>query len=283
MVAKFEMVKKILLFAVSLFFMQLTRAQDILKGRVLDYSNNKGISFVSVGVLGKNAGAITDSNGVFKIGLGNNIGKNDYVVITAIGYAEKRISVKDALEMQDFYLNPVSIILPGVLIKDFTKEELIGKLRKGGGYNSGWSGFGNGGEIGNVIAPSGVPFRIEKISFCILNGFDTAWFRIHVRKFKNGEPREELLNQNILLPTIVNRGIVKFDFAKDNIVITEADSVYISLELIRNSLVIKDTQIGRNVFITGHKAGILYYKWYPQSNWLTNKEYELSLQVTVKY
>jgi hypothetical protein len=283
MVVKFEMAKRFLFFVVSFFFIQVTRAQDILKGQVLDYSNNKGIPFVSVGILGKNAGIISDSNGVFRIGVGNNFGKNDFILISAIGYAEKRVSVKDALEMKTFFLNPVSIILPEVMIKDFNKEELIGKLRKGGGYNSGWSGFGNGGEIGNVIAPSGVPFKIEKISFSILNGFDTAWFRFHVRKFKNGEPREELLNQNILRPAMVNRGIMLFDFAEDNIVVTGSDSVYIGLELLRSSIVIKDTQIGRNVFITGHKTGILYYKWYPQSNWLTNKEYELSLQVTVKY
>lgn len=78
-------------------------------------------------------------------------------------------------------------------------------------------------------------------------------------------------------------GISEHDLTRFNVLISDNPQIYISLEPIARSKSIADAELGNNVHITGHKGGVLHYKWLPQTPWLKNEDYELSLMLKAKY
>lgn len=258
-------------------------AQNVINGNIKNVSNGIPIPYASIGILRKNVGSISDSSGNFIFELTQNLDYNDTVVISSIGYLDMKIRLQDFITKKDFLLEPTAYLLKEISVFSFRNESIFGSVSKRRNLNSGWSGSGKGGELGNVFTIGTNQFRIEMVSFYILTGCDTAWFKLHIREYKNGHPGNELLTGNIILQVTKQDGISEHDLSKFNVYISDNPQIFLSLELIARSKSIANTDLGNNVHITGHKGGILHYKWFSQTPWLKNEDYELSLMLKAKY
>ncbi len=272
-----------LLVSMPFVFYQNTSAQNTIAGSIRNAINQTPVPYASIGILQKNAGCVTDSAGNYVFELTTNLNYDDSLIISSIGYKEKKLRLQDFMKERIITLEPVARVLMDVQVTPFKYNAILGSVTKRRNMLSGWSGSGKGGEIGNVFTIGANKFKLESVSFYVLTGCDTVWFRLHIREFINGHPGTELLNGNIILQATIQDGVSVHDLSKFNILITDNAQVYISLELISRSKTIADNELGNNVHITGHPGGILHYKWYPQTAWLTNEKYELSLTLKARY
>jgi hypothetical protein len=270
-------------FLILLFLPRPIVAQNVINGNIKNVSNGNPIPYASIGILRKNVGSISDSSGYFIFELTKNLDYNDTVVISSIGYIDKKLRLQDFITKKDFLLEPTANLLKEISIASFKNERIFGSVSKKRNLNSGWSGSGKGGELGNIFTIGTNQYKIDMVSFYILTGCDTVWFRLHIREYENGYPGNELLTGNIILQVTKQDGISDHDLSKFNIYISDNPQIFLSLELIARSKSIADTDLGNNVHITGHKGGVLHYKWFPETAWLKNKDYELSLMLKAKY
>ncbi|MES2373885.1 MAG: carboxypeptidase-like regulatory domain-containing protein [Bacteroidota bacterium] len=257
-------------------------SQNALRGTIRNSRNNDPIPYASIGILRKNAGSVSDSSGNFTLELAGNLDYYDTVIISSIGYHEKHWLLKDFMVQKIFLLEPTEAVLKEIKVTPFRHETTLGSVSQKKNSLSGWSGSGKGGEIGNVFSIGAQQFKLEKLSFYILTGCDTTWFRVHIREFSNGKPGTELLSGNLILQVTKQEGISEHDLSQFNIIISDHPEIYVSLELIARSATVARPALGNNVHITGHKEGVLYYKWFPQTQWLRN-DYSLSLMLKIKY
>lgn len=277
------LLRNIFLVSILFTFNQDTKAQGTLGGYIHNAINQTPIPYASIGILQKNVGCVTDSAGNYVLELTTNINFDDIVIISSIGYKEKKMALHDFIREKFITLEPVERVLQDVRVTPFKNDAIIGSVTKRRNMLSGWSGSGKGGEIGNVITIDAKQYKLGSVSYYLLTGCDSVWFRLHIREFKNGRPGLELLNGNIILLATIQDGVSIHDLSKFNILITDNTQIYVSLELISRSKTIADKVLGNNVHITGHTGGILHYKWYPQTDWLTNNKYELSLMLKARY
>src|SRR6478609_2689477 len=86
-------------------------AQSSLSGTILAAKSGEPIPYASIGIIGKNVGGISDSSGSFFIDLGPNANLNylDTVVISSIGYIEKKWLLKEFVSQKIFKLDPTEI------------------------------------------------------------------------------------------------------------------------------------------------------------------------------
>lgn len=277
--------KKALVLYLTVTIGVLTNAtgQGSITAKIKNAADASPVPYASVGIRGKTTGAISDSTGSFTLELTKNLDYADTVVISSIGYTELKLTLRTFLAGKEFILQPIVTDLKEVKVSRLKHEDSYGSVSGKRNLNSGWSGTGKGGEIGNLINIGASTFKLEKISFYVLTGCDTVVFRLHIREVVAGQPGAELLNGNILIVVTKQNGITDHDLSRFNILITDNPSIYVGLELIARSKSLADPELGSNVHITGHRGGKLHYKWYPQTPWLINPDYELSLIVKARH
>jgi len=86
---------KLLLFLLA--FSGSFLAQHKISGVIFDKTTNTPISFVSIGIVGKQVGTLSDEKGVFELNLTEDQ-KNDTLKIYAIGYRPQIFSITDLIK-----------------------------------------------------------------------------------------------------------------------------------------------------------------------------------------
>ena len=81
----------------SLFFAVCCFAQHKVSGSITDATSNQPIPFVSIGIVGKSIGTLSDEKGYFEYTFSNEL-KNDSLRISAIGYKPLSFLVGDFIK-----------------------------------------------------------------------------------------------------------------------------------------------------------------------------------------
>jgi hypothetical protein len=107
------------------------RAQINVKAKLLDSIKKTPVIYASIRFNSK-SGVISNDNGEFSIAINENTTPEDSLVISCLGYKEKKISVTNFRD-SIIYLSSQSIDLSEVLItnKKYTVEEIIEKAKEG--------------------------------------------------------------------------------------------------------------------------------------------------------
>lgn len=92
-------------------------AQEILKGQVVN-QDGKPIEYVSIGIVGKKKGIISDENGFFKIEVSND----DKMYFSHLSYIKKEIKVSDFPKSGKVMLQENNIELPDVVVTSKKKK-----------------------------------------------------------------------------------------------------------------------------------------------------------------
>lgn len=241
-------------------------SQVEFKGTILSEGENKPIGFASVGIKGKRAGVIADASGNFRIMLPENIKQSDTIIISSIGFQNRRMTVKQAILNNEFHLQEIPKELDNVTHVSFIKESILGNSSMSGAIFRGWYDYKTGGEIGKIFSVPENQYKIAKIRFKVDNKCDTCWMRLHIRKMVNSEPGEELLKQNIIFPVTsysVKDAGPEIDLSEYNIVLSDY-TILVSLEVINCSST--ESSFSSLCFI-GEENGEYVYKSFVNSDW----------------
>jgi hypothetical protein len=183
----------------SQIFAQNASAENVtLKGTVLDRATNTPLAYVSVGILDKSLGSVTDTTGnfIFTIGQENFI---DSLQISIVGYSTVRISVKDFMTGSDKTIRLLvkTQELPEVTVTNSiqrTNTEILGrqsesKLLQVSVHHKKSANETIGSEMGMRYATSRQNAILRDFNFYVsANNFNFIKFRVNIYSVKDNMP-----------------------------------------------------------------------------------------------
>jgi hypothetical protein len=215
-------------------------------GKIVDTDTGVGLSYVNIGVIGKEIGAVSDRDGVFQLDLDESH-LADTVRISMLGYESKVIPVKAVLETS---------LASTIRLKETVSEldEVVLTARKwkrkslGNKTESNFIGHlfhydQMGKEMGIRMNVGRQPLLVDNFSFHVYhNRFSgKVSFRLNIYRLEGGEPTENLLKENIIIPVASEQtGRIHMDLRPFNIVLTE--DVIVTLEWIDADAEVKPTE-----------------------------------------
>jgi hypothetical protein len=212
----------ILVLAINLFASSASKlkAQDIIKlqGLVVDTSSNASpIRYVSIGIIGKDVGTISNDSGHFDLNIPCQH-FTDSLIFSRVGYHSRLLNIKDLINQKNIriILIPKNTELDEVqVIAKGTKAKTRGNITRARGIILSISSGSLGSEVGTVIHLPNEPVYIKNFNIHITsNQPDSAKFRLNFYSFNN-EIGDIILNENIYF-TVSNKyvGDFKVDLSK---------------------------------------------------------------------
>ena len=177
------------------------------KGAVIDKASKKTLSYVSIGVIDKPIGTVSDTSGHFTLNIGKENLK-DTMRVSIVGYFETKISIKDFLSQSDntIKLSAKTEQLAEVQINDLPQQvntETIGRMAVStlvqiSIHNKKTVNETIGSEMGMIYKTNKKEAVLKDFNFYIsANNFDFIKFRVNVYSVLNGLPDTLMYNKQI--------------------------------------------------------------------------------------
>ncbi len=254
-----------------------TNAQTIIKGRVLKTSNH-AISYVNIGIKGKNIGTVSDENGDFSLLLKTE-NRQDTLTFSCIGFEELSLPIKKITEEQTsvFYLKEKVLELKEVVISSQNpKIKILGtKSTNPLLWGSPTSKEGKDiVEMGKFIEIK-KSSELQKLNIYLKGiNMDSATFRINFYAIKNEMPAERIIEKNILKKKSLRNGWIEIDLREYNLVF-EKDFV-VAIEFLPE----KDHK-GYSFWYGGQLGGSTLARTSSLGTWQKMKGASVSMYLTV--
>lgn len=275
---------KIPLISILLYFITSLSFSQTITGNVMNAASNEPLEFVSIGVIDKAIGTVTNQKGEFKLEL-KDVAIENKIRFSMIGYKAQVFSIKELLNKNNLIkLDEEPIQLSEVIVRPTRK------LRKVGTTNSpflgevcGWGGtefengdgFGKGHEIGTELDLGSLQVKLITLHLRLhKQSFDSTLLRLHIRSIVDSLPGKELLSENIIITVSQESGWLDFDLNQYNIVLT--NDIALSLEWVKIYGVNKDRLMRMNyskyysaniLFKVKRKKGSMFVKWGSEAKW----------------
>ncbi len=201
-----------------------------VRGRIVQQENNQPLPYVSIGVLNKSFGTLTDTLGNFTFQISQE-NLADTLQISLVGYFSKKISVKDFEESKEktIRLNIKFTDLTAVEVANIkSNTEIIG--RRGSGkliqvsiHNKKSVEETIGSEMGMRYKTKQRNATLKDFNFYIsANNFNYIKYRINIYSVKDNMPDTLIYNKQIFM-TVDNfkTGWTKVDLAPYNIKVNQ--------------------------------------------------------------
>lgn len=201
---QFKMNKRLYITIIFLF-PQLLIGQAIIKGKIVDNTNNQAVSYANIWILNTNSGTTSSEFGQFVLNVNNLIDTNK-VIISSIGYKDTIILLKNI--QFEIRLQPIDYQLAEVIVLPTKRKELIvNDLSDNEIY---------GGLISDTtpkIQGRYFPFKEEYNDFpyikkIIIYSKDAHRGKLNLRLYSfdtvNIKPIKELIHKNIIIKTKIS-------------------------------------------------------------------------------
>lgn len=208
-------------------------SSEKVEGVVINKVDKSPIPYANIWIKGKQKGTSSDAKGNFQIRVDDI--KNSILVISSVGYVSTEIAVSN--KKLHVSLEPHVKVLDSVLIKDKyeKKTATVGHVDKRGTNRY----YGNGGNP--WVVAQYFPYRaeyqqtpfIDKISLLTVSNIRGAIFKIRIIEADgvSGSPREDILNEEIIVKAKKGRQLTKVDISNYNVPVTK-NGVYVAFEWI---------------------------------------------------
>lgn len=247
-----------------------------IHGKVMN-EMNQSLEYVSIGIIDKTIGTISDKNGDFTLQIKENLLKdNDSLRFSMIGYHSKTFSIME-FEKTTKPENPFIIYLSekvekiGEVVISTKKLETkeVGTTKKSartGLVNFAIFDIPNqnlGSEIGRKFNINHENTLLTKYKFYLYhNEFDTIKFRVNVYSIKRLKPHKNLLTENIFIEINDKKtGWFEIDLTPYEILVS--DDIVISIEWVSKS----EKGESLSIPITLPTASTHFYKFGSQNRW----------------
>ena len=263
------------------FNIQFGICQVDLVGQVIDAETEEPLPYVNIGLVNQNIGTVTDEAGYFELEVPGN----------GFAYATLRFSMI-GFEPQDFTLQEYrdQKILTIPLKEKATALEEVVLTTKRNKYQT--KILGNkttsqliyaafttnklGNEMGFLVRGRKNPMILKKFNVSLVeNVYGPIRFRLNFYDLKDGLPNETLLNENIIVETDIQSGIVSKDLTPYEIVIDQ--DFFVSIEWI------EDLGPGKLFFSGGFFGSPLIAREVSQGTWSKVGSASVGMNVEVRY
>ena len=189
-------------------FAQTASAQPvILSGTVADKAANIPLAYVSVGILNKPLGTVTDTTGHFSFSIGQE-NVTDTLQLSIVGYAPVKLAVKDfmaggdktiALSLKPQQLAEVTVTGSGQWVNtEILGRNTVSTLVQLSVHNKKTVAETVGSEIGMRYNTGNKKALLTDFNFYIsANNFNFIKFRVNIYAVKNAMPDTLLVNRQI--------------------------------------------------------------------------------------
>ncbi len=208
------------------FSQNLGKENFSVKGKIIQEDNSQPLSYVSIGVLNKPLGTLSDTVGNFNFQI-NQKNLTDTLQISLVGYFSKKIAVKDFIEGKENTIRlsvKITELAEVVVTKNKTNSETIG--RQGSGkfiqvsiHNKKSVEETIGSEMGMRYNTKQKHATLKDFNFNIsANNFNYIKYRINIYSVKDDMPDSLIYNKQIFM-TVDNfkTGWTKVDLEAYNI------------------------------------------------------------------
>ena len=285
-------------------------SQQKIYGLVEDADTGGPVSFATV-TFEKGAGTVTDSVGKFSLSIRRQIRLNDSISISAVGYALKKVMIRDLISDHKIKLLQNDIMLEQVKVfaslkgdhrqfgyyREFKFDTSTwvdkidsNKYRTNDRYR--WSRINNkdarlkrnskgAGEIGYIFEMPTRKFQVGKVQVKINHNYDTCWLKLHLRNVNTsglGLPADDILKKETILPATLQYGLVEFDLDWEPITIP-GKQLYVGFELQRCGC---STSEAPSFFYMGNEEGINFYRNSDKEIWKRGVDYTIYVRIITK-
>ena len=223
-----------------------------LRGKVVDTENNLPLPYVSVGVLNKSQGTVSDSLGQFAFSITTeNI--SDSLQFSIIGYHSFRVAVKDFINNSD---KPIKLTANVTLLREVhvtssnsrKNTEAIGRQSSGKLIQASIHNKTSADET--IGSEMGMRYKIDKnnailkdFNFYIsANNFNSIIFRINIYSVKNDLP-DTLINNKQIFTTINNFKTGWIKIALEEYSLTVRNDIIITVQWVESRMDKKENPI----------------------------------------
>ncbi|WP_413998890.1 carboxypeptidase-like regulatory domain-containing protein [Flavobacterium sp. W1B] len=180
----------------------------IINGEIKDSEKKTSLQYTNIGILNKNTGTVSNSNGKFSLKINESITESDLVTFSYVGYQTKTIPIsKLSLTNNVIELKPEKNQLDEIVVKFVKpKPKILGRNSKGFGLmHLNFYSYYEKDVDDRLSKEIGMKFKLKKdckindLNFNITsNEFSSLKFRLNFYKVENGFPTELLIEKDIV-------------------------------------------------------------------------------------
>lgn len=272
--------KKILAIIIVIFCLSIhTYSQKVYKGKITDSNENKKIEYVNIGLIGKDLGTVSNSNGEYSL-LIDSIYDDTFIKFSHISYNDTIISFTDFTQnyVNNIVLRPKSIQLQEISVSPTNCTiKNLGNNYKGETLKAGFKDNQKGSECG-VLLDFKKESRLKTLSCNVANcTFDSLFLRLNIYELSESNDFNNILNEPIYIVQKVKepKFQINADLEQYNIILKGKYLVAIEYY--------KDLGEGELLFSCGlFKGATTYTRKASQGEWKKQKAAKIGFNVTAQ-
>ncbi len=263
------------------FNIQFGICQVDLVGQVIDADTEEPLPYVNIGLLNQNIGTVTDEAGYFELEVPGNGYADATLRFSMIGFEPQDFTLQEYRDQKilTIPLKEKATALEEVVLttkKNKYQTKILGNKTTSQLIYAAFTTNKLGNEMGFLVRGRKNPMILKKFNVSLVeNDYGPIRFRLNFYDLKEGLPNETLLNENIIVETDIQSGIVSKDLTPYEIVIDQ--DFFVAIEWI------EDLGPGKLFFSGGFFGSPLIAREVSQGTWSKVGSASVGMNVEVRY
>jgi hypothetical protein len=263
------------------FNIQFGICQVDLVGQVIDAATEEPLPYVTIGLVNQNIGTVTDEAGYFELEVPGNGFADATLRFSMIGFEPQDFTLQEYRDQKilTIPLQEKATALEEVVLttkRNKYQTKILGNKTTSQLIYAAFTTNKLGNEMGFLVRGRKNPMILKKFNVSLVeNDFGPIRFRLNFYDLKDGLPNETLLNENIIVETDIQSGIVSKDLTPYEIVIDQ--DFFVAIEWI------EDLGPGKLFFSGGFFGSPLIAREVSQGTWSKVGSASVGMNVEVRY
>ena len=263
------------------FNIQFGICQVDLVGQVIDADTEEPLPYVNIGLVNQNIGTVTDEAGYFELEVPGNGFADATLRFSMIGFEPQDFTLQEYRDQKilTIPLKEKATALEEVVLttkRNKYQTKILGNKTTSQLIYAAFTTNKLGNEMGFLVRGRKNPMILKKFNVSLVeNDYGPIRFRLNFYDLKDGLPNETLLNENIIVDTDIQSGIVSKDLTPYEIVIDQ--DFFVAIEWI------EDLGPGKLFFSGGFFGSPLIAREVSQGTWSKVGSASVGMNVEVRY
>ena len=263
------------------FNIQFGICQVDLVGQVIDADTEEPLPYVNIGLVNQNIGTVTDEAGYFVLEVPGNGYADATLRFSMIGFEPQDFTLQEYRDQKilTIPLQEKATALEEVVLttkRNKYQTKILGNKTTSQLIYAAFTTNKLGNEMGFLVRGRKNPMILKKFNVSLVeNDYGPIRFRLNFYDLKDGLPNETLLNENIIVETDIQSGIVSKDLTPYEIVIDQ--DFFVAIEWI------EDLGPGKLFFSGGFFGSPLIAREVSQGTWSKVGSASVGMNVEVRY
>lgn len=252
-----------------------------LVGQVIDAATEEPLPYVNIGLVNQNIGTVTDEAGYFVLEVPGNGYADATLRFSMIGFEPQDFTFQEYRDQKilTIPLQEKATALEEVVLttkRNKYQTKILGNKTTSQLIYAAFTTNKLGNEMGFLVRGRKNPMILKKFNVSLVeNDYGPIRFRLNFYDLKDGLPNETLLNENIIVETDIQSGIVSKDLTPYEIVIDQ--DFFVAIEWI------EDLGPGKLFFSGGFFGSPLIAREVSQGTWSKVGSASVGMNVEVRY